>query len=105
MTMDAVSEASVNSFFSQSPIGAVDVTMAGDPATHRMPASLSEVSSFVSWNMPSAQVSMAPLKVEQVIDMDGGIDLSSIGGIKPEPGPQVGGPNLMARKPSNPGFS
>lgn len=97
--MDPTTEMTLNNFFSQAPLGQMDVTMAGDAAAHRLPASLSELSSFVAFNDPGQAVS---LNFDSVLDNDGGIDFSSLQG-PAESGPQVRGPNHAMRKPSGPG--
>lgn len=99
--MDSHTQAAVESFFRAAPLGQVDISMAGDSATHRIPANLAEVNSHVAWNMPGPAIQMS-----NVLDMDGGIDLSSISkGLDSLSGPQVGGVNHVAalrNKPTGP---
>lgn len=102
-TLDAESQTAMSNF--SLPNGLVDVTMAGDTATHNM--QFSEVASHVSWNMPGPAMAMESLKIDQLLyPVEDGINLGSLGNLDASPGPQVGGPNLIARKPtSGPGYS
>lgn len=103
--MDATTEATVSSFFAQAPRGEVDVTMAGDSATHRMPANLAEVGSFVSFNDPGNSVKMGALELGHLLGSGPDIDLSSISGPENNSGPILRGTNYAAIKPKTPGLS
>lgn len=102
MTMDATSQATVDRFFAEAPLGQVDVTVAGVAGTQRLAANLPAVQEHVSWNMPAEQgIRMEALSMDNMFHSDG-IDLKGLQGN--EPGPQVAGPNRFAAKPNKPGL-
>jgi len=100
MSMDPTSEMTLNTFFGSASGGQMDVTMAGDTATYRMPANLGELSSFVSFNDPGNSVKMGALHIDNLLGSGADIDLSSIEG-PAETGPRVGGPSFVARNRNN----